>query len=186
MNGTTVSNARGRGTEAEPLPSPPGSPAGRVGRYRWTIVALLIVPTMFAPMAGSMWTAVAIVSVAAAAHQWWSANLFTTVSDMFPRRAVASVIGIGGFAGAMAAMLAQRATGRLLQASKSDYTIIFVICGVTYVVALLLSTSWCRGWSRPASRPAVTPEPRAAARLDRLESYDRSMPPSLPRRLLSA
>src|SRR5205823_1385985 len=65
--------------------------------------ALAIVPTMFAPAAGSMWMAVAIVSVAAAAHQWWSANLFTTVSDMFPRQAVASVIGIGGFGGAIAA-----------------------------------------------------------------------------------
>jgi ACS family hexuronate transporter-like MFS transporter len=100
--------------------------------------ALLVVPTMFAPAAGSMWIAVAIVSVAAAAHQWWSANLFTTVSDMFPRRAVGSVIGIGGFGGAISAMLFQRVTGYILDATDGNYTIIFVMCGLAYVSALLL------------------------------------------------
>ncbi|HYT72801.1 MAG TPA: MFS transporter [Gemmatimonadales bacterium] len=102
------------------------------------VAALLIVPTMFAPAARSMWMAVAIVSVAAAAHQWWSANLFTTVSDMFPRQAVGSVIGIGGFGGAMAAMLFQRATGYLLDATGGNYTPIFAACGLAYVTALLL------------------------------------------------
>jgi MFS transporter, ACS family, aldohexuronate transporter len=102
------------------------------------VAALLIVPTMFAPSAGSMWAAVGIVSVAAAAHQWWSANLFTTVSDMFPRRAVASVTGIGGFAGAMSAMVFQRGTGRLLDATHGNYTPIFMICGLAYVAALLV------------------------------------------------
>jgi ACS family hexuronate transporter-like MFS transporter len=100
--------------------------------------ALLIVPTMFAPNAGSLWLAIAIVSVAAAAHQWWSANLFTTASDMFPRFAVASVVGIGGFAGAMGGLLFQRATGRILDATGNDYSIIFVICGLAYVSALLV------------------------------------------------
>jgi MFS transporter, ACS family, aldohexuronate transporter len=102
------------------------------------VAALLIVPTMFAPAARSMWIAVAIVSVAAAAHQWWSANLFTTVSDMFPRRAVASVTGIGGFGGAISAMLFQRATGCILDATGGSYTIIFAMCGLAYVSALLL------------------------------------------------
>ena len=101
------------------------------------IAALLIVPTMFAPHAQSMWLAVAVVSVAAAAHQWWSANLFTTVSDMYPRGAVASVVGIGGFAGAMSGMLFQRATGRILEATNNNYSIIFMICGLAYVSALL-------------------------------------------------
>jgi ACS family hexuronate transporter-like MFS transporter len=112
-----------------------------VNRARKTallIAALIIVPTMFAPSAKSMWAAVAMVSVAAAAHQWWSCNLFTTVSDMFPKRAVGSVVGIGGFAGAMAGMLAQRGTGRLLDATKGDYTRIFAVCGLTYLAALLL------------------------------------------------
>ncbi|HEX2209858.1 MAG TPA: MFS transporter [Longimicrobium sp.] len=102
------------------------------------IAALLIVPTMFAPHAKSLWLAVAIVSVAAAAHQWWSANIFTTASDMFPRRAVASVVGIGGFAGAMGGVLFQRATGRILEATNNNYSIIFMICGLAYVTALLI------------------------------------------------
>jgi ACS family hexuronate transporter-like MFS transporter len=102
------------------------------------IAALLIVPTMFAPHATSMWVAVAIVSVAAAAHQWWSCNLFTTASDMFPRAAVASIVGIGGFAGAMGGMLFQRATGRILEATGNNYSVIFMICALAYVSALLI------------------------------------------------
>lgn len=102
------------------------------------LAALVIVPTMFAPHAGSMWMAVAIVSIAAAAHQWWSCNLFTTVSDMFPRKAVASVAGLGGFAGAMSAMLFQRVTGYILDATGSNYAIIFFMCGSAYVAAWLV------------------------------------------------
>jgi ACS family hexuronate transporter-like MFS transporter len=93
---------------------------------------------MFAPHADNMWTAVTIVAIAAAAHQWWSANLFTTASDMFPRAAVASVVGLGGFAGAMGGMLFQRATGRILEATGNNYSIIFMICGLAYVSALLI------------------------------------------------
>ena len=101
------------------------------------LAAVAIVPTAFATSAGSMWMAVAIVSLAAAAHQWWSCNLFTTVSDLFPRKAVASVTGLGGFAGAISAMLFQRATGRILDATNSNYAIIFLICGSAYISALL-------------------------------------------------
>ena len=102
------------------------------------ISALLIVPTMAAPAVNSMWAAVAIVSVAAAAHQGWSANLFTTVSDMFPRRAVASVVGIGGFAGMFAAFLFQRFTGDLLDATHGNYAPIFVVLGLTYMAAMVI------------------------------------------------
>lgn len=102
------------------------------------IAAILILPTLLAPYARSLWLAVAIVSVAAAAHQWWSCNLFTTVSDMFPRRAVASVVGIGGFVGALSAMGFQRLTGYILDATGSNYRIIFIICGIVYLGALLL------------------------------------------------
>jgi ACS family hexuronate transporter-like MFS transporter len=110
--------------------------AGR--KIAMLIAALLILPTMFAPHADNMWTAVTIVAIAAAAHQWWSANLFTTASDMFPRAAVASVVGLGGFAGAMGGMLFQRATGRILEATGNNYSIIFMICGLAYVSALLI------------------------------------------------
>ncbi len=102
------------------------------------IAALLILPTMFAPHAQHMWVAVAIVAVAAASHQWWSANIFTTASDMFPRAAVASVVGIGGFAGAMGGMLFQRATGRILDATHNNYSIVFMICALAYVSALAI------------------------------------------------
>lgn len=98
-------------------------------------MALLIVPTMFASWVTSLWLAVALVSVAAAAHQGWSANLFTLTSDMFPRGAVASVVGIGGFAGAVGGIIFQRATGRILDATGNDYVPIFIVCGLAYVAA---------------------------------------------------
>jgi ACS family hexuronate transporter-like MFS transporter len=102
------------------------------------LCALLIVPTMFAPSAGSMWAAVAIVSVAAASHQGWSANLATLVSDMFPRRAVASVSGIGWAAGMLGAVLFQRLTGSILQATHGNYAPVFSVLGLAYVTALAI------------------------------------------------
>ena len=110
--------------------------AGR--KMTMLIAAVLIVPTMFAPAATNMWVAVCIVGVAAAAHQWWSANIFTLPSDMFPGFAVGSVVGIGGFFGAAGGFLFQRATGWLLQRNGSNYTPIFVVCGLAYVTALLV------------------------------------------------
>ena len=100
------------------------------------LAALCIVPTMLAPSAGSLWVAVGVVSVAAGAHQWWSANLFTTVSDMFPRHAVASVVGLGGFAGMASAFAFQRFTGALLEATGGSYAPIFAVLGLAYVGAL--------------------------------------------------
>lgn len=98
-------------------------------------MALLIVPTTLVSRAPNMWTAVLIVGVAAAAHQAWSANVYTLASDMFPRYAVGSVVGIGAFAGAMGGVAFQRITGRVLQANGSDYTPIFAVCGLAYVTA---------------------------------------------------
>jgi len=74
--------------------------------------------------------------VAAAAHQWWSANLFTTVSDMFPRHAVGSVVGLGGFAGMCSAFAFQRLTGAVLEAAGGSYAPIFAVLGLAYVGAL--------------------------------------------------
>lgn len=102
------------------------------------LAALSIVPTALAPSAHSLWVAVGIVSVAAAAHQWWSANLFTTVSDMFPRHAVASVVGLGGFAGMASAFAFQRFTGALLETTGGSYAPIFAVLGLAYVAALAL------------------------------------------------
>jgi ACS family hexuronate transporter-like MFS transporter len=102
------------------------------------IAAVAILPTMFAPAANGLWLSVSIVGLAAAAHQWWSANIFTLASDMFPRRALGTVVGIGGFAGAMGGVLFQRVTGVLLQSNGDDYTPIFIVCGLAYVSALLI------------------------------------------------
>ena len=102
------------------------------------IAALLIVPTAFAPTMSGLWASVLVVGVAAAAHQWWSANIFTLSSDMFPPKAVGTVVGIGGFAGAMGGVLFQRVTGLVLQANGNNYVPIFLICGSAYVTALLI------------------------------------------------
>ena len=114
-----------------------GWTVNRARKTAMLVMACLIVPTALAPLAGSVWTAVAIVSVAAAAHQAWSANVYTLASDMFPAAAVGSVVGIGAFAGALGGWLFQRVTGRILEATGSNYTPIFLVCGLAYVSA------WC-------------------------------------------
>jgi len=112
-----------------------GWTVNRARKTAMLLMALAIVPTALAPRAGSMWTAVLIVSLAAAAHQGWSANVYTLASDMFPPSAVASVSGIGGFAGAMGGVLFQWLTGRILDATGGNYTSIFAVCGFAYVTA---------------------------------------------------
>lgn len=79
----------------------------------------------------------AIIALAAAAHQAWSANLMTLPSDLFPRQTVASVIGLGGAAGAIGGMLMTTFNGRVLEALGS-YQPIFMVAGGAYLVALLL------------------------------------------------
>ena len=108
-----------------------------VNRARKTVMfvcALLIVPIIFV-LAVSQWWAVALLGLATAAHQGWSANLFTTVSDMFPRRALGSIVGLGGMAGSIGGMLIATAIGFILQFTGS-YLIVFVIAGSAYLIAL--------------------------------------------------
>jgi len=112
-----------------------GFTVNRARKTTMLAMAVLIVPTALAPHAASMWVAVALVAVAAAAHQGWSANVYTLASDMFPPSAVASVIGIGGFVSGLGAWGFQRLTGRILQANGSNYVPIFLVCGFAYVVA---------------------------------------------------
>jgi len=99
--------------------------------------ALTIIPIVAAANVHSLWAAVALVSLATAGHHGWSANMFTFASDLFPRRAVASVVGIGGFGGAVGGMFIAALTGWVLQATGS-YVPIFVIAGSVYLVALLV------------------------------------------------
>ncbi len=106
--------------------------------------ALLVLPILLVTKVG-VWGAVGLIGLAGAAHQAWSANLFTTVSDMFPKRAVASVVGIGGMAGSFGGILFPIYTGKLLdrfQASgnvTAGYAALFAICGSAYLIAFALS-----------------------------------------------
>ena len=99
--------------------------------------ALAVVPIVFAANATSLWMAVALVGLAAAAHQGWSANIFTIASDTFPRQAVGTVVGFGGMAGAVGGMLIAKLTGYILEASGS-YVPVFIIAASAYLTALLI------------------------------------------------
>jgi MFS transporter, ACS family, hexuronate transporter len=114
-----------------------GWTVNRARKTAMLVCALSVVPIMAAAKASNLWVAVALVSLAAAAHQGWSANLFTLVSDTFPRRAVGSVVGIGGMAGAVGGMLISLVVGEILQRTGS-YVPIFIIAGSAYLVALLI------------------------------------------------
>jgi ACS family hexuronate transporter-like MFS transporter len=104
-------------------------------KFAMLLCALAVVPIVFAARASNLWVAVGLVSLAAAAHQGWSANIFTMSSDMFPRRAIGSVVGIGGMAGSIGGMLIATAVGLILQYTGS-YLPIFVIAPSAYLLAL--------------------------------------------------
>jgi MFS family permease len=108
----------------------------RARKTAMLICALAVTPIIFASNVKNLWVAVIIIGWAAAAHQGWSCNLFTTTSDMFPRRAVGSVVGIGGMAGALGGATMAVATGYILQSTGQNYSIVFMIAGTAYLVAL--------------------------------------------------
>lgn len=107
------------------------------------VYALCALPVVATQWLGNinMWYAVLIIGFAAAAHQAWSANIYTTVSDMFPKKAVGSVTGIGGMAGALGGMLIAKLAGLLFDHYKAlgkldtGYYIMFIICGCAYLTA---------------------------------------------------
>jgi ACS family hexuronate transporter-like MFS transporter len=92
-------------------------------------------PIFFAQYVDNLWLAVAIVGLATAAHQAFSANLYTIPSDMFPRGAVGSVVGIGGTLGAIGGMMMAKFTGYVLETTHS-YTLIFAVAGSVYLIAV--------------------------------------------------
>ncbi|MDQ6759241.1 MAG: MFS transporter [Acidobacteriota bacterium] len=101
------------------------------------ICAIAVTSVIFVYKAGgNLWLAVTLVSIAAAAHQGWSANLFTFASDVFPRGAVGSVVGMGGLGGALGGMLVAPAIGYWLDWSHGAYGPVFVIAGSMYLLAL--------------------------------------------------
>lgn len=115
-----------------------GWPVHRARKTAMLLCALAVVPIVFATKVTSLWAAVALIGLAAAAHQGWSANLFTMTSDMFPRRAVGSVVGIGGMAGAMGGATFATLTGYILDRTGGNYMILFGIAATAYLVALTL------------------------------------------------
>lgn len=110
------------------------------------IYAICVIPVIFAQWLGSlnMWLAVFIIGFASSAHQAWSANIFTIVSDMFPKKTVASVTGIGGMAGSVGGILIAWLAGilfdkyKLLGNIETGYYIMFFICGFAYLIAWLI------------------------------------------------
>ncbi len=100
------------------------------------ICAICVVPIVFASMTSSITVAIALIALATAAHQGWSANLFTTVSDQFPRRAVGSVVGIGGLAGGLGGALLAAKVGFII--NNGGYVPLFAIAASAYVLALLV------------------------------------------------
>jgi len=101
------------------------------------VSALAVIPVVFAARASSVTVAVLLIGLAAAAHQGWSANIFTLVSDMFPRHAVGSVVGFGGMFGAIGGMVIAKLVGYILEWTGS-YVPIFILAGSAYLIALLL------------------------------------------------
>ena len=104
----------------------------------------------------SFWLPVILIGIGASAHQAWSANLFTTVSDMFPKSAVASVVGIGGMAGGLGGVLITKTGGALFDHYKklghieTGYTIMFTYCAIAYLIAWMIMK-----WLVPRYSPVV-------------------------------
>lgn len=99
------------------------------------VCAISVLPVVFVPYVTNMWNAVLLIGLAAAAHQGFSANLYTLTSDMFPNRAIGSVVGLGGTVGALGGLLIASVVGHVLERSGS-YQIPFFIAGVAYLIAL--------------------------------------------------
>lgn len=123
-----------------------GWPVYRARKTSMFVFALFVLPVISAQALGSVspWLAIIIIGIATAAHQAWSANIFTTTSDMFPKKAVASVVGIGGMAGAIGGILIAKAAGALLDhfdalgKIETGYYVMFFICGSAYLLAWVI------------------------------------------------
>lgn len=122
-------------------------PSFKARKTSMLIYAFLVLPILFAQYLGSinMWLAVLVIGIAAAAHQAWSANIFTTASDMFPKRAVGSVTGIGGMFGSLGGILLSLLVQkklfvyyRSIDQIETAYYIMFVFCGLAYLSAWLI------------------------------------------------
>ncbi len=102
------------------------------------LAGLCVLPLLFVTGLESMWLAVALIGLALAGHQAFSTNLLSLPPDMFPRKAVGSVIGLGGFMGGVGGMIMAKSTGLVLDATGGDYTVIFAVCTLVYFIAVAL------------------------------------------------
>jgi ACS family hexuronate transporter-like MFS transporter len=100
------------------------------------IAGLCVLPLLFVTGVSNMWLAVLLIGIALAGHQAFSTNLLSIPPDMFPKRAVGSVIGLGGFAGGIGGMIMAKSTGLVLDATEGNYTIIFAMCTTVYFLAV--------------------------------------------------
>ncbi|HEY0310930.1 MAG TPA: MFS transporter [Allosphingosinicella sp.] len=115
-----------------------GVALGRARKRAMLGAALIVMPVAFAMAAPGVWVAVLLIGLACAGHQGFSANLFSMPADLFPRWAVGSVVGLGGFAGAAGGMLMAKYAGWVLQ-SFGSYTPIFIVSGMAYLIALAVT-----------------------------------------------
>ena len=113
-----------------------GWSVNRARKTAMLLYALAVAPIMFVGRTHTLWQAITLISLATAAHQAWSANLFTIASDMFPRRAVASVVGIGACGGSLAMMFFGLLIGFVLQLTHGNYVPVFLLAGSAYLVAI--------------------------------------------------
>jgi ACS family hexuronate transporter-like MFS transporter len=114
-----------------------GLTANRARKTTMLICALAVTGVVFVPLTnGNLWLAVGLIGLACGAHQGWSANLFTLPSDLFPKEAVASVVGIGGLGGAISGALVAPMVGYWLDFSHDSYGPLFVVAGSMYLIAL--------------------------------------------------
>jgi ACS family hexuronate transporter-like MFS transporter len=100
------------------------------------IAGLCVLPLLFVTGVSNMWLAVLLIGIALAGHQAFSTNLLSIPPDMFPKRAVGSVIGLGGFAGGIGGMIMAKSTGLVLDATEGNYTLIFAMCTTVYFLAV--------------------------------------------------
>ena len=114
-----------------------GAETGPARKRAMLLAAIVVVPVAFAMQAPTIWVAVLLIGLACAGHQGFSANLFAMPADLFPRWALGSVVGLGGFAGAAGSMLMATYAGWILQ-SFGTYTPIFIVSGCAYLVALFV------------------------------------------------
>ena len=101
------------------------------------ICAIIVLPIMLAPNINNLWIVTGLISLATAAHQGWASNIFTVVSDIFPKKAVATVVGLSGFAGAVGGAMAASIVGLVLEYTNS-YFLILSIAGFSYLIAWMI------------------------------------------------